>query len=88
MTPAERAAYWQERWRARGADSNTMGTAWRWITWQDLVAMVAGEDLAAQLDEEDMEWLLWERTAYPFAGVGTVYGQLVSWLHDRPREMR
>jgi hypothetical protein len=86
LTPAERAAYWHERWRRRNADTTPMGEAWRWLTWRDMVAMVAGDDLAAEMDEEDIEWLLWERTAYPMAGAATVYGQLTEWLHNRPRE--
>jgi hypothetical protein len=59
--------------------TNKLGPAWSWLSWADLVAISAGDELAAELDEDDIDFVLWNQTAFPFADVGTVYAQLSLW---------
>lgn len=56
-------------------------------TWSDLVAYVA-EDAAACLDENDIDCLLWEHTAFPFDTPSGIYRRLVVLRETRPNGLR
>lgn len=56
-------------------------SAWAWLTWDDLVAIVAGE-LAEQIGPDETDWLLWEHTAWPMAQPSQVYRQVSQVLEQ------
>lgn len=45
-------------------------------TWHDMVRLVATAHHRHNLTDEQIEWLLWERTAFPFADPAYVLRQI------------
>lgn len=46
-------------------------------TWADWVRLIASDLGVHGLTDDEVEWALWERTAWPFASIGHVRAQLV-----------
>lgn len=46
------------------------------MTWFDLVRIIAFAHGITDLSETDMDWILWEYTAFPLADAAYIAGQL------------
>lgn len=58
------------------------------LTWADWVRLVAAEHGVHDLSEDDIDVLLWERTAFPVAGPDHVRPQLAQLFAMGPAELR
>jgi hypothetical protein len=47
------------------------------LTWAEWVRLTAAENGVHGLTDDEIEYVLWERTAWPVAGIGYVRAQLV-----------
>lgn len=57
------------------------------ITWQDWTRLTASDVGVHGLTDEQVDWLLWERTAFPFAPVTYIRDQLIDQLTRGDRSM-
>lgn len=50
-------------------------------TWQNLVRGIA-LGFGRQVSDDEIEFILWERTAFPVGGLDTTRRQVVEWFTD------